>query len=102
MPNPRVTIHEILKAEGSAILLSDEDMNLVYYWGGRHTFIVYQEGPHGSLHEVDSWTTDRLPSSLEDARGRCEARRELHRREQSDAERVPATVLRQPLTVEEC
>jgi hypothetical protein len=83
--SPRVTIHEILKAEGAAILLSDEDLNLVYYWSGRHTFIVYQEGPQGSLHEVDAWTTDALPSSYEEAKARCVERRDLRRREHAEA-----------------
>lgn len=68
-----MSIFEILDRCGR-ILLGVEDMGLIYTWNGSAEFGVWQHAGHGKFYQVDFWTTDVPPRSLESAMDRCRER----------------------------
>ncbi len=84
MDSDDVTMFDILSRCG-AVILGDEELQLIYVWNGSVTFNVFHYGGGNSWYCVDHWTTSEAPKDHADAIRRCEARREAHRKEDCEA-----------------
>lgn len=68
-----MTVFEILSRCGR-ILLGDEEMAILYVWNGSLTFSAFQHAGRGRFYQVDAWTAEEAPLSLEAAMDKCSAR----------------------------
>lgn len=68
-----MTVFEILSLCGR-ILLGDEEMEILYVWNGSLTFSAFQRAGRGRFYQVDVWTAEEAPRSLEVATHECRKR----------------------------
>ena len=68
-----MTVFEILSRCGR-ILLGDEEMEILYAWNGSLTFSAFQHAGHGRFYQIDAWTVEEAPRSLDVAMDKCRAR----------------------------
>lgn len=68
-----MTVFEILSRCGR-VLLGDEEREWIYTWNGSAEFACWQHAGRGRFYQIDFWTTDVPPKTLEQAMDRCRER----------------------------